>query len=176
MVRGSILQVTTFTVGLRADSSSKMSSMLRTALAIGLAFSCSQHLYAQAAPEFEVATIKPAPPQAEGRTSTRMSSDTQTGRLNYNNVNLKEVIGQAYKVRQYQISGPSWMETERFDIVAKFQTAPAEDQIPRMLQALLAERFKLTMRRETKELPIFAVIVGKNGPKLEKSKIEEKDR
>jgi uncharacterized protein (TIGR03435 family) len=79
---------------------------------------------------------------------------------------------------------PDWIRAERYDIEAKApsgsipagaSTATRDARMRLMLQALLAERFKLTMRRETKELPIFAVVVGKNGPKLEKSKIEEKD-
>jgi uncharacterized protein (TIGR03435 family) len=127
---------------------------------------------AQAPIEFEVATIKPAPPQAEGRTSTRMSSDTDAGKLNYTNVNLKEVIGKAYKVQQYQITGPDWMETERFDIVAKFPPHAAPDQLPPMLQALLADRFKLALHRETRELPMYALAVAKNGPKFKTTESE----
>jgi uncharacterized protein (TIGR03435 family) len=122
--------------------------------------------------EFEVATIKPAPPQSEGHTSTRMSSDTDTGKLNYTNVNLKEVIGKAYKVQQYQITGPDWIETERFDIVAKFAPHSGADQLPLMLQALLADRFNLALHRETRELPMYALVVTKNGPKFKSSETE----
>ncbi len=122
--------------------------------------------------EFEVATIKPAPPQPEGRTSTGMSSDTETGKLNYTNVNLKEAIGKAYKVQQYQIAGPDWLNTERFDIVAKFPPHSAADQVPLMLQSLLADRFKLTLHRETKELPMYALVVGKNGAKFKTAESE----
>jgi uncharacterized protein (TIGR03435 family) len=121
---------------------------------------------AQTPVDFEVATIKPAPPQSEGHTSTRMSSDTDTGKLNYANVNLKEVIGMAYKVQQYQITGPDWINTERFDIVAKFAPHSAADQLAVMLQTLLADRFKLTLHRETKELPMYTLVVAKNGPKF----------
>jgi len=95
------------------------------------------HLYGQAPQEFEVATIKPAPPQSEGRISTRVSSDLDTGKLTYSNVNLKEVIGKAYKVQQYQINGPDWIETDRFDVVARFPPHSAAEQIPLMLQSLL---------------------------------------
>ena len=66
---------------------------------------------------FEVASIRPAPPQAPGRVSTRMSSNS--GRLNYTNVSLRDVIGQAYQVQPRQISGPAWLDTERFDVTAK---------------------------------------------------------
>jgi uncharacterized protein (TIGR03435 family) len=127
---------------------------------------------AQAPAEFEVATIKPAPPLAEGRTSTRMSSDTDTGNLNYTNVNLKEAIGKAYKVQQYQITGPDWIETQRFDIVARFAPHSAADQLPLMLQTLLADRFKLTLHRETKDLPMYVLVVTKNGPKFKSTETE----
>jgi uncharacterized protein (TIGR03435 family) len=80
--------------------------------------------------------------------------------------------------------GPDWLRSERFDIEA----TPAAGAIPtgtsskihdqmvkQMLQSLLAERFKLAVHRETKEMPVYAALVGKNGPKLTKSKLEEKD-
>jgi uncharacterized protein (TIGR03435 family) len=127
---------------------------------------------AQTPAAFDIATIKPAPPQSEGRTSTRMSSDTDTGKLNYTNVNLKEVIGKAYKVQQYQIAGPDWIETERFDIVARFPPHSTGDQVPLMLQALLEDRFKLALHRETKELPTYALVVAKNGPKFKTTESE----
>lgn len=120
-------------------------------------------LYGQ---EFEVATIKPSPPQSEGRTSTRMSTDTDTGKLLYSNVNLKELIGKAYKVQKYLINGPEWLETGRFDIVAKFLPHSPEEQVPLMLQALLADRFKLALHREAKVLPVYALTVAGNGPKF----------
>jgi uncharacterized protein (TIGR03435 family) len=118
-------------------------------------------------PAFEVASIKPAPPQAPGRVSTRMSSDP--GRLNYTNVSLSDVIGQAYGVQHNQISGPAWLDTERFDIVAKIPAGIGKDQIPRMFQALLADRFKLKLHSEKKQLPVYALVAGKNGPKLQKA-------
>src|SRR5215469_13238483 len=72
--------------------------------------------WAQAPVEFEVATIKPAPPQEFGHLSTRMDWDNH--RLNFSNVNLKAMIARAYHVQQYQIGGPDFLETERFDVVA----------------------------------------------------------
>ena len=116
-------------------------------------------------PEFEVASIKPAPPQAPGRVSTRMSADA--GRLSYTNVSVSDVIAQAYRVQHNQISGPAWLDTERFDIAAKIPAGTAMDQIPQMFQALLADRFKLRLHREKKELPIYALVSRKNGPKLQ---------
>src|SRR5207237_1994767 len=62
--------------------------------------------------------------------------------------------------------GPDWLATERFDIDAKSDRAVSKDQMLQMLQSLLAERFKLKVHRETKELRVYALTVGKNGPKV----------
>ena len=65
---------------------------------------------------------------------------------------LSELIGMAYKVKYYQIRGPDWLGPtgQRFDIVAKMPAGATKDQVPEMLQALLAERFKLTLHRTSK--------------------------
>ena len=118
-------------------------------------------------PVFEVASVKPTPPQAPGRVSTRMSADA--GRLTYTNVSLSDAIAQAYRVQHGQISGAAWLDTERFDIAAKIPADIAMDQIPRMLQALLADRFKLQLHREIKKLPVYALVVSKNGLKLQRA-------
>jgi len=85
---------------------------------------------------------------------------------------VKDIVSQAYKVRRSQISGPDWIETERFDITAKIPAGAGRDQVPLMLQALLADRFKLTLHRETKDLPIYALVIAKNGPKFKTSESE----
>jgi len=136
--------------------------VLRIVSAASICVMTSSGLAGQSA--FEVASIKLSPPQPPGHTSTRMSIDN--GRLNYTNVSLKDVIGKAHLVQSYQITGPDWIETERFDIAAKIPAEAARDQIPVMLQALLADRFGLTIHRETKELPVYALTPAKNGSKL----------
>jgi uncharacterized protein (TIGR03435 family) len=118
-------------------------------------------------PAFEVASIKPAAPQAMGRMMVRMGGDA--GRVDYANVSLKDVLARAYDVKRYQIVGPSWLDSERYDITAKVPDGVPKEQIPAMLQALLSERFKMTIHKETKEQPVYALIVGKGGPKLTKS-------
>jgi len=118
-------------------------------------------------PAFEVASIKQAAPQPEGRVAIRMGGDA--GRVDYANVSLKQVLARAYNVKQNQISGPSWIDSERYDITAKVPDGVPADQVPAMLQALLTERFKMAVHKETKEEPIYALIVGKGGPKLKKS-------
>jgi bla regulator protein BlaR1 len=111
------------------------------------------------------------------------------GRFKATNVPLLIVIATAYDV-PFQSSrlsgGPDWIRSDKdkYDIEASAEkdAIPAgssvkarDEKIKWMLQSLLADRFKLIIRRETKELPVYALVVGKNGPKLQKSKIEEKD-
>lgn len=125
---------------------------------------------AATAPSFEVASIKAAAPPVYGKLMIRMGGDP--GRIDYSNVSLKDIIRQAYDVHDYQISGPDWMNSARFDIVAKVPDGAPKDQVPLMWQTLLAERFKLQIHRETKELPMYALVVGKNGPKMKESEID----
>jgi uncharacterized protein (TIGR03435 family) len=126
-----------------------------------------------AAPAFEVASVKPSPPDARGSTY----NFTNGGGLTVQNGTLRGIIEMAYDVRDFQISGgPAWLDTARFDIFAKsaagdpqMQTATRQERIAesrRRLQTLLAERFQLKVHPETKQLPVFALVVGKNGSKL----------
>jgi uncharacterized protein (TIGR03435 family) len=119
---------------------------------------------------FEVASVKPAPPPTEGRMMVRMGGDP--GRVSYSNVSLRDLIRNAYGVKEYQISAPDWMGSARFDLNAKLPEGATRDQVPQMLQALLVERFKMTVHRETKELPMYALVVAKNGPKLKESAVD----
>jgi uncharacterized protein (TIGR03435 family) len=91
------------------------------------------------------------------------------GRIDYPNMNLKNLLMTAYDVKNYQISGPSWLDTERFDITATLPPDSTKEQFRLMMQNLLAERFKLTIHRETKELPSYTLVVNKGGPKMQES-------
>jgi len=115
-------------------------------------------------PSFEVVAIKPGQAMSGGRILVGMQTDK--GMLRYTNVSLKECIRTAYRVKDYQVDGPDWIASTRFDIQAKLPAGSSEDQIPEMLQAMLAERFKLTVRRDTKEHAVYALIAAKSGPKL----------
>jgi uncharacterized protein (TIGR03435 family) len=75
----------------------------------------------------------------------------------------------AYRVKDHQISGPDWLASQRFDIVAKLPEGASREQVPEMLQSLLVERFKLALHRDKKEHTAYALVVGKNGPKLHPS-------
>jgi uncharacterized protein (TIGR03435 family) len=93
-----------------------------------------------------------------------MSADA--GVLRYTNVSLKDCIGVAYDVKEFQIQGPDWIGTTRFDIVAKLPGGSSESRIPEMLQAMLGERFKLAAHRATKASAVYALVVVKGAPAL----------
>ena len=136
---------------------------MRTTLLAGLiVISCAA--FSQT-PAFEVASIKPAAPPTDGRMIVRMGNDL--GRINYTNVSLRNVMMRAYKVKEPQIVTPDWMNTERFDIVAKLPDGATNDQVPQMLQALLADRFKMTIHREQKVMPVYVLVPAKGGVKLQ---------
>jgi uncharacterized protein (TIGR03435 family) len=127
---------------------------------------------ANAAPSYAVATIKPAKPGEIGNGFMFLPG----GRFTSRNQTIKELIAEAYDLRwgvSDQVSGgPGWVNSARFDIQAKAeQPLPAEmEKIPDhyrlMLQALLADRFKLKIHRQTREFRVYALTVAKNGPKL----------
>jgi uncharacterized protein (TIGR03435 family) len=111
--------------------------------------------------EFEAASIKP---NKSGSGSS--SSHSTSGQLVATNVTLRSCIRMAFGVRDYQISGPDWMDGERFDIVAKVPPHKGDNQLGPRMQKLLADRFGLVFHRETKEFPVYALLVAKNGSKL----------
>jgi uncharacterized protein (TIGR03435 family) len=82
---------------------------------------------------------------------------------------LKELIAYAYRRRVYEINGPDWLPTDRFDIVARMPDGAAKDDVPAMLQALLADRFKLVAHQELQDQPVLGLVATKNGPKLKVS-------
>jgi uncharacterized protein (TIGR03435 family) len=122
---------------------------------------------ADSPPSFEVASIKPAAPQAIGRLSVRMSVDA--ARLQYSNVSLRDLIKVAYRLQDEQVSGPDWLGTTRFDILAKLPAGTARDQVPLMLQTLLAERFGVTLHHETRNLNRYSLSAPGKGSKLRKA-------
>ncbi len=144
----------------------------------GLFLFCAS-LFAQtpAKLSFEVASIKPSPPLSS------LISEVQSGKINlgmrmdgtrvdFRFMPLTGLLATAYKVKGYQITGPDWLKSQMYEIHAKLPEGSNKDQIPEMMQTLLAERFKLTFHKETRELPVYGLIVGKNGVKM-KEAVEE---
>jgi uncharacterized protein (TIGR03435 family) len=111
----------------------------------------------------------------------KVAADIQAGKMpkvgphitasqvEYNYMTLRELIAAAYRAQPYQVSGPDWLGSERFDIVAKMPMGASTDDAPAMLQTLLAERFKLQAHRDSQEHPVLALVVGKNGPRLKEA-------
>ena len=121
--------------------------------AVGLLLAAAVN-FGQTAPSnlaFEVATVKPSPTPdmakvwAEVRAGKmpRFGAHVDAARAEYIFMSLKDLIAAAYKVKLYQITGPAWLPTERFDIVAKMPEGASKDDAPKMLLSLLEERFKL---------------------------------
>jgi uncharacterized protein (TIGR03435 family) len=118
-------------------------------------------------PTFEVASIKASQtPQGQGLRSLREDINTDPARLTMVNVSLHSCIRWAYKLGVYEISGPDWLTSARFDVTAKAASPVPEEQLRLMLQSLLKERFMLAVHRQTKELSGYALVVGRNGTKL----------
>jgi uncharacterized protein (TIGR03435 family) len=111
---------------------------------------------------FEVASVKPNKSGAPTGTWTSPIAFLPGARFTATNVTLVDVITQAYLTRRIQMQGgPDWIDSERFDIVAKADAADGEvtaGQRLQMVQALLEDRFKLVCHRETKEMPVLALV------------------
>jgi len=115
-------------------------------------------------PEFEVTSVKPHS-SLEG--SPHVSIARDPGRLTYTNITVRGLIGEAYGLKVYPLSrGPDALSTDRYDVIAKVSPDASKEQRMLMLQVLLAERFKLVVHRESKELPIYKLVAGKDRPKF----------
>ena len=113
------------------------------------------------AQSFDTASVRPS-----SSTSARFSMKDDPGRITYTNVPLRRVLLAAYDVKNYQLAGPDWLNTLRYDISANVPPGATKEQIAVMLRHLLVSRFRMTIRRESRELPIYAMIAGKSGLKI----------
>jgi uncharacterized protein (TIGR03435 family) len=116
--------------------------------------------------QFDVAAVKPTA-STDGHFELR---DPVGGNFTATGVTLKMLIMRAYRVHSFQVSGdPDWAHNERWDIRAKAEGEEGRmpsAQFEEMLRTLLEERFQLKINRETREMPVYALLVAKNGPKL----------
>jgi uncharacterized protein (TIGR03435 family) len=128
--------------------------------------------FAQERPVFEAASIKPVSP---GSLFTRPRFSVG-GRFNVGAATLRTLIGYAYTLIPFQLSGgPRWLDSDKFEVIAKGADPSGEAQVRLMLQSLLTERFQLTMHHETKEQAI-SVLTVKGTPKLQPAKEGERYR
>jgi uncharacterized protein (TIGR03435 family) len=139
--------------------------LMRTRLAckigVYLTVSLAVRLHAQDGPHFEVASVK-----AVSQCTFNRSMDPERVALT---VPLTPVLISVFGVNKDQIIGPSWLESDCFEIIATLPKGSTTDQIPAMLRALLADRFKLTTHKESRPGTVYALMVDKNGPKLKEA-------
>jgi uncharacterized protein (TIGR03435 family) len=144
---------------------------MRIRVQVSFILLAASSVYGQAVPKqaFEVASIKPADPDARG------SSSNNDGRLlTIKNWTLKRLVQRAFGVQDYQVTGgPNWLDTYRFNISAKVDEAEpqlkgkeGQERLKAMLESLLDERFEFQFHRETKQLPIYNLVDAKSGFKL----------
>jgi bla regulator protein blaR1 len=118
-------------------------------------------------PHFDVASIKPSNPDAR-----LFLLPSPGGRLTGSGMTLKMLVQFAYQIQDFQVSGgPSWVNSKRYDINATGGGGSRDWNL--RLQALLADRFKLSVHHDTKEMQIYAMKVAKGGPKLQKAPEDE---
>ena len=136
-----------------------MGSLIRT---VG----CLTFAMCAGAQSFEVASIKPASPDARGITCGGGPGTSDPGLWTCSNVPLGFLIYTAYGFQPYQFRPTDPCCQARFDVTARVPPGTTREQFLRMQQSLLEERFKLKLRREPREVPIYELTVGPNGPKL----------
>ena len=129
-------------------------------------------LYGQsdrASKSFEVASVKRLLEPSPGTSTGGGPGTSDPGRWWRSNVTLASLLVEAFHMQGHAIVGPDWLRSTRYDIAAKVPSGANRDDIPLMLQRLIAERFALTFHREQKEMPGYALVTGRNGPKLKPS-------
>jgi uncharacterized protein (TIGR03435 family) len=120
-----------------------------------------------AEPVFAVASIKPS--AAEVKFEHDGKTEVFPGAVTMHDVTVATCIKWAYEVQDSQISGPAWLQSDHFDILARADGAVGLDQLRPMMRSLLADRFKLSFHRQDKELRSFLMTVAKGGHKLHES-------
>lgn len=139
--------------------------MPRTVSILCLAAFLSAGGFAQA-PAFEVASIHKSDPRPSQTQAVSVGLHIDGAQIRVVSFSLRDFLGMAYRVKPYQIQGPDWIASERFDVSATLPAGSSTDLIPEMLQALLAERFQVKLHHEQKDFPVYALELGKGPLKL----------
>ncbi|SPE34581.1 conserved exported hypothetical protein [Candidatus Sulfopaludibacter sp. SbA3] len=128
---------------------------------------------------FEVASVKPASAPiatvnaySEGYNAGARAALASFGlrisgqRVRVTDNTLRDLVRLAYQVKEYQISGPPWITTEKYEIDAMMPSGAKASQAPEMLRTLLEQRFHLVLRRESRNSAVYALVLAKGGPKM----------
>jgi uncharacterized protein (TIGR03435 family) len=120
-----------------------------------------------ALPEFEAASVKVASP-TDRRSPPRGGPGTSTpGQFTGTGLTLQTLIFKAWNLKQYQLTGPASLNTEQYDIALKIPPGTTAENFNLMLQRLLTERLGLVVHRESKEMPVYDLVVAKGGLKMQ---------
>ncbi len=134
--------------------------MIRSVILISAA------LWSASAQEFEVASVKPAHSETGRFTMTGGPGTGDPGRISYTNIPLRRVLLDAFDLKNYQLNGPDWLDTLRYDITARVPQGTSLDQFHAMMRNLLVSRFRMTLHRESKEMPVYGLVEAKSGIKI----------
>ena len=134
---------------------------------------------ATTAPAFDVAVIRPSAPldmaklaqQVQAGQMPNLGPKIGDSQATFNYMSLKDLIALAYKLKPFQVTGPEWLGSLRFDITAKLPEGSSKKAVPEMLQALLKDRFALVSHLDRQEHPVLGLVVGKDGPKMKKATV-----
>jgi len=153
--------------GVRFQASSGLPIVVLGLVGTLYAISFAQQIQTDVAAIFDVASVKASSGQrVAGRKGPPPFSSDPT-RLAARNLTLKGLISRAYGIEEFQIvGGPTWIESDRYDIDATVENPVARERMLSMLQALLADRFLLKLHHETKPIQRYVLVVAKNGPKF----------
>jgi len=146
---------------------------------VGSVLLCAAVISAQTSPAFEAASVKP---NKSGERGSRLGM-SPNGRMTATNASLKQLITNAYNLRDFQVTGgPDWLDVDRFDIAATAghpilpTSGGPPQELFQMVKALLADRFKLVAHAETKDLPVYHLILarpdGKLGPRMHPAAVD----
>jgi uncharacterized protein (TIGR03435 family) len=125
---------------------------------------------------FEVASIRPAAPQNPDGVFTGMRGGPGTQdpiRVSYINLTLMDLVTEAYNIKPYQVTGPSWLSGNSFDIKANIPKDTTREELRLMMQSLLADRFQVKLHHETRDFPGYELRVAKDGSRLKLANDQE---
>jgi uncharacterized protein (TIGR03435 family) len=131
-----------------------------------LALIVATRAFSQPLPTFDAASVRVALPAMNV-----IGYNTIPGNVSYRNVSMKSLLAEAFIVKEYQVSGPAWLEQDatRYVIQAKCPRNTSQDAVRQMLQSLLEQKFKLAVHREKKEIPVYVLSIDADGLKLKKT-------
>ena len=139
---------------------------MRSAVAIWATVLAAQTL------SFDAASVRRSV-EAPGQEGARRGIIATPAGLTVRQSNLRDCIQWAWSLREYQIAGPDWITFERYDIATRTAAPASPEDLRAMMRSLLTDRFQLRLRRETREMPVYAITIGRTMPKLTASKHDE---